>query len=74
MKRLFLSEKNKKIAGVCGGIGEIYQVDPTVVRLIFIFLTFISGIFPLVITYIIAWMIIPKESVVKNDPLKKQDL
>lgn len=68
MKRLYLSEGDKKIAGICGGIGEEFDVDSTIVRLLVIFIALITGILPVVITYIIAWIIIPKESVVKGSP------
>ncbi|MCM8900703.1 PspC domain-containing protein [Caldicoprobacter algeriensis] len=60
MKKLYLSETDKKIAGVCGGIAEYFGIDSTLVRLVWvlasIFLTaFIGG----VIAYLIAWAIIP---------------
>jgi phage shock protein C len=48
------------IASVCGGIAETINADPTVVRLIAVFLCFLSGVVPLVIAYLIAWVIIPK--------------
>jgi len=62
MKKLYLSKKNKKIFGVCGSIGETYDIDPTMVRLITIFLCLSTGIIPLLVTYFIAWIIIPKAS------------
>jgi len=60
LKKLYLSETDKKIAGVCGGIAEYLGIDSTLVRLIWvlasIFLTaFIGG----GIAYVIAWAIIP---------------
>jgi len=62
MKKLYLSKKNKKIFGVCGSIGETYDIDPTMVRLITIFLCLSTGIIPLLVTYFITWIIIPKAS------------
>ena len=62
MKRLFRSEQNKKIAGVCGGIGEFFDIDPTLVRLVFIFLGLATGLIPFVIGYAIAWWIVPTKS------------
>ncbi len=59
MKRLYRSVTNKKIAGICGGIGEMLDADPTFVRLLTIVLAMITGILPLCITYIIAWWIVP---------------
>lgn len=39
-KKLYRSEKDKKIAGVCGGLAEYFDIDPTLVRLAWIFLVF----------------------------------
>lgn len=60
MKKLYLTKKNSKILGVCGSIGETYGIDPTIVRLITIFLCLSTGIIPLLLTYFIAWIIMPK--------------
>ncbi len=62
MKRLHLSRMDKKIGGVCGGIGETYDIDPTLVRLIMVFLCFATAIVPVVLTYVVAWAIMPKEA------------
>ena len=59
MKRLYLSKTDKKILGVCGGIGETYDIDPTLVRLILVFLCLASAILPVIFTYFVAWLIIP---------------
>jgi phage shock protein C len=60
MKRLYRSSTDKKIAGVCGGLGEYLAVDPTVLRLIVAIVCIATGIFPGVIGYIIAWVVIPE--------------
>lgn len=60
MKKLYLS-KDKKLSGVCGGIGEYFEIDPTIVRLGWIILTVLTGIVPGVIAYVIAAIVIPKE-------------
>jgi phage shock protein PspC (stress-responsive transcriptional regulator) len=60
MKRLFRSRTNKKIAGVCGGIGEFTDTDPTIIRLIVIVLGLVTGLFPFFIGYLIAWWIVPE--------------
>ena len=62
MNRIYRSETDKFIAGICGGFAEIYQFDPTIVRLLTVLLTFITGLFPLVVVYIIGWVVIPKKS------------
>ena len=61
MRRLYLSKTDKKIFGVCGGIGETYDIDPTLIRLALVFLCLATAILPVVLTYIIAWAIIPKK-------------
>lgn len=58
-RRLYLSETNKKIAGVCGGIGEYFDVDPTLVRLAWILLSLFTAFFGGVLAYIVAWAVIP---------------
>ena len=59
MKRLYLSQTDKKIAGICGGIAEYMEVDPTLVRLVTVVLAVVTGFLPLIIGYLIAWFIIP---------------
>lgn len=61
MKRLYLS-KDKKISGVCGGIGDYFEVDPSLVRLGWIVMTVITGLVPGIIAYIVAAVVIPKEA------------
>ena len=60
-KRLYLSTKDKKISGVCGGIGEFFNVDATLIRLAWIIMTLISGVIPGIIAYFIAAIVIPKQ-------------
>lgn len=71
MKRLFLSNRDKKIAGVGGGIAEYFEVDPTMVRLLIVFIALITAVFPALIAYLIAWVIIPKkdEAEIRSEPL-----
>ena len=64
MRKLHLSKTDSKILGVCGGIGETYDLDPTLIRLGFILLCFVTAILPMVLTYIIAWIIMPEKSIV----------
>jgi phage shock protein C len=62
-KRLYLSTTDKKIAGVCGGIGEYFEIDSTVIRLAWIITTLLTGVAPGVIGYVIAAVVIPKEPI-----------
>lgn len=58
-KRLYRSKKNKIFAGICGGLGEFFNVDPTALRLVWLLIVVFTGIFPGVIVYILAVFIIP---------------
>ncbi|MHC4509033.1 MAG: PspC domain-containing protein [Planctomycetota bacterium] len=68
MKKLYLATNDKKLFGVCGGFGETgacpersrRDLDPTTVRIAAIFLCLATGVIPLLITYFIAWIIMPK--------------
>lgn len=60
MQRLYRSKNERILGGVCAGLGEHLDVDPTVIRLIWAVVTLISfgtGI----IVYILAWIIIPED-------------
>ncbi|MBR6021201.1 MAG: PspC domain-containing protein [Kiritimatiellae bacterium] len=57
MKRLCKSQANRVICGVCGGIGEYLDVDPTVVRLVFVLVSIFAGSGLLV--YLIAALVMP---------------
>ena len=59
MKRLYLSNKDYKIGGVCGGLGEYFEKDSTLFRVIFIIVAVFScgmGI----LAYILMWLVIPR--------------
>ena len=58
-KKLVRSEKNKMIGGVCAGFGEYLDVDTTLIRLAFVALALMTAIFPMLIFYIIAWIVVP---------------
>ncbi|HEY5806057.1 MAG TPA: PspC domain-containing protein [Candidatus Saccharimonadales bacterium] len=62
-KKLYLSSKDKKIFGVCGGIADYFGADPTVVRLAWILATVLTGVAPGVLAYIVAAIVMPKEPI-----------
>ena len=59
-KKLYRSKKHRMIAGVCGGIGEYFDIDPTIVRLVWALLS-LASIGGGILAYIIAWIIIPEK-------------
>ncbi|HOQ16936.1 MAG TPA: PspC domain-containing protein [Defluviitaleaceae bacterium] len=58
-KKLCLSNRDKKFAGVCGGIAEFFDIDATLVRIFWALLTLMSSIIPGIILYLICWAIMP---------------
>lgn len=58
MKRIYRSREDRLIAGVCGGIAEYFEVDPTLVRLVTLILVFAFGLS--IWVYPILWLIIPE--------------
>jgi phage shock protein C len=59
VRRLTLSTRDKKIAGVCGGIADYFGVDPTLVRVIAVIFALFFGWG--IIAYLLAWWIMPKD-------------
>jgi phage shock protein C len=60
-RKLYRSKEDRKIAGVCGGLGEYFDIDPTIIRLIWLAMLFAVG--SGVLAYIIAWIIVPEKTV-----------
>jgi phage shock protein C len=58
-RRLTRSNRNKMIAGVCGGLAEYLNVDPTVMRILYVLVSILSAAFPGVIAYIILMFLMP---------------
>jgi phage shock protein PspC (stress-responsive transcriptional regulator) len=63
---------NKILAGVCGGIAEYFDIDPTLVRILYAALTFFSAAFPGLILYIIMMLIMPEKD--KNDNIQDAEV
>ncbi len=59
-KRLRRSVADRWIGGVCGGLGEYFGLDPTVVRVGYVLLSILSVGFPGILVYIILWLVIPE--------------
>ncbi|MEE9161855.1 MAG: PspC domain-containing protein [Candidatus Neomarinimicrobiota bacterium] len=60
MAKLYRSATDQKIAGICGGLAEIYHTDANLIRLALVFIAFITQIVPAVVTYLVAWLILPE--------------
>lgn len=59
IKRLYRSRHDRIFAGICGGVGEYFGVDPTLIRVAWLLMTVFTGVFPGLITYLICIGLIP---------------
>lgn len=59
MKKLYRSRDDQKLGGVIGGLGEYLDMDANILRLATVLVGFVTGIIPVLITYFIAWAILP---------------
>jgi len=57
-RRLYLSSTDRKIAGVCGGLGEWLEIDPVFIRLAFVLLALAGGLG--VLLYVLLWILVPR--------------
>ncbi|OGS24875.1 MAG: PspC domain-containing protein [Elusimicrobia bacterium RIFOXYB2_FULL_50_12] len=60
MKRLYRSRADRKIAGICGGLGEYLGVDPVLIRFLFVLVCILTGVAPMILVYLAGWLIIPE--------------
>ena len=61
MRKLYKSRTNRIISGVIGGLGEFYDVDPTILWLVALLIILVTGLVPGIIVYIVAMLIVPKQ-------------
>lgn len=59
MKRLYRSRTDRKLAGVCGGLGAYFGVDPVIFRIVWVLLILGAGVG--LLGYLICWLVIPNE-------------
>ena len=72
MKRIYRDPSHKMLAGICSGIGELLDVDPTLIRLGLVFATIVTGFVPGIAVYAVGWFIIPlKEDIGRATEQKK---
>lgn len=68
IKRLYRSRNERMIAGVCGGLGEYLNTDPTVIRILFILLAILGAGFGGIFLYLAMWLIVPEEPLASTHP------
>ena len=59
VRRLYRSRRDRSIAGICGGLGDYFDADPTMIRLIMLLLILFGGLS--IWAYVILWIVIPEE-------------
>lgn len=60
-KRLMRSRSDRKVGGVCAGLAQYLDLDTSLVRILWFFITLACGIVPGLVAYVLAWVIIPEE-------------
>lgn len=70
MKRLYRSKTQRMVGGICGGLGEYLDVDPTVIRLVWAVLTLLTWGIGL-LAYVVAWIIVPEEESSPEDTFSR---
>ncbi len=61
MKKIYRSKTQKMVSGVCGGIAQYFNCDPTIIRLVWAVVSLFSAAFPGILLYIICAIVIPEE-------------
>jgi len=62
MERLYRSSTQRMLSGVCGGLGEYFNIDPTLVRIVYILVTIATGVLLGIGLYFVLWLIVPSEA------------
>jgi phage shock protein C len=71
VKRLYRSREERWLAGICGGLGNYFDIDPTVIRVLFVLFSLVVG--GGIIAYIILWIVIPQEPEEAEDVLSEEE-
>jgi len=72
MKKLYRMPNNKMIAGICSGFGEMFSIDPNIIRLIAVFACVLTGFFPIAAAYIVGVFIIPEKT--ENEEIQDNNI
>ncbi len=65
--KLYRSRENRMLGGVCGGLGEYFDIDPTLVRLLFVFGAFLGVPGALLLIYLVMLVVVPQTELVVTD-------
>lgn len=60
MNKRLTRSRNKQLAGVCAGLAEYFELDPTLVRIAFLLLSICSAAFPGLLVYLVCWLVMPE--------------
>lgn len=71
-KKLYKSRDNRVIAGVMGGLGEYFDVDPVLIRVFYIVLAIFTAFIPGIIAYILMALVIPSQPEVVHEEAKEK--
>ncbi|MDP2820977.1 MAG: PspC domain-containing protein [bacterium] len=71
IKKIYRSRKKRMLAGICGGLADYFEVDPTLARIVFLFFLFMAGSGLLI--YLILIFIVPLEPEVKSASRRKKE-
>ena len=61
MNRFYRSSRDKKVAGVCAGLGEANNLDPNLIRVLTVLVALFTAVMPVVAIYLVAWALLPEE-------------
>lgn len=70
VKRLYRSQRDRMLAGVCGGLADYFGIDPAIIRLLFVFLALAGG--PGVLVYLVFWLVVPCEPLTGQPQVNSQ--
>lgn len=65
MKKLYRSTTDTMIGGVCGGLAEYFDLDPTLVRIVYALVSLLSAAFPGMLVYLVFWVVVPKRAAIE---------
>jgi phage shock protein C len=71
-RKLMRSRSDRKIGGVCAGLAHYIELDVSLVRILWFFITLACGIFPGIVAYVLGWIIIPAEPFLLPAPASQQ--